>query len=117
MMSKTYRISSVVVLVLALAGVAGAAPAAAADAPARLDAMAFAEMPAPLGIEFPITGSPVALAGDDFVGVSTVGTALGSTTVADATPAAIPLPAGVYVGLVGLASTFAAWRRCKRKRI
>ena len=95
-------------LALACAGPADAAPDRPDPSPERC---ALAELPAPLNIQFQAQGSPV---GYDAVEVGPVGTTLGST--ADA-PAAIPLPAGVYVGLVGLASTFAAWRRFKRRRI
>lgn len=116
-MWKTCLTGCVVALLLASAGAAGAAPGAPGASPER-EALALGDYPTPLDIQVGASDVRVFAASVDQVGgVSTVGTTLTSTTVADATPAAIPLPAGVYVGLVGLASTFAAWRRFKRKRI
>ena len=103
----------VLAVVLACAGAAPATPEAAS----QRDAMAVSEVPAPLTIQFQPYATQAAAAADEVAAASTVTATLGSTPVADAPPAAIPLPAGVYVGLVGLASTFAAWRRFKRRRI
>src|SRR5918993_2590864 len=93
-----------VALMLATAGVATAAPGTPGASP-EASPLAWNEQPVPLGIQFDVTDN--ALGGAE-AGVAS--STIGPATVADATPAAIPLPAGVYVGLVGLASTFAAWR-------
>jgi hypothetical protein len=115
-MSKRFLTGCVAAaLMLATAGVAAATPGTPGASPER-GPLAMNEQPVPLGIQFDVTDNAL---GGTAAGVasSTVGTTIGSATVADATPAAIPLPAGVYVGLVGLASTFAAWRRFKRRRL
>ena len=112
-MSKRFMARCVAVaLMLATADIAAAA-AGTTDGSAEGGPN---DLPVPLGIQFDVTDNAL---GGAAAGVtsSSVSTTLGSATVADTTPAAIPLPAGVYVGLVGLASTFAAWRRFKRRRL
>lgn len=105
-----------VAMVLATAGFAAAATETPGASPEGGPLAMQEQQPVPLGIHFDLTDNALGGAAAD-VTSSTVGTSIGSATVADTTPAVIPLPAGVYVGLVGLASTFAAWRRFKRRRL
>ena len=90
----------------ALAGVAPAAPAAPALPTAVVEAPAAAitsTMDAPVVVPNPVNGpgdAPLEFA----------------AAAAPAQPTAVPLPAGVYVGLFGLASAAVARRRYLKRR-